>query len=373
MQGDKFRSIAFSRAATALATRLEACGTDEVAVSVTELEELKSVGARSVARLIAMQESSDGITLPELEETKTSAQARSFTSYSFICSVHGFGPARASQLAANYAGRIQNIKHLDAIADAENFTHAQRLGIKYFQDAQQRIPRAEMLQHDKVLGDIVKEMDPPLTYAICGSFRRGLATSGDIDCLLSRASGRTAPPPPADKTRRTSGPKGKKLAAKQPSKARHGGVDDTQAEGQLASLVKRLDTSGYVVDTLALGPTKFMGYARLPASGKERPVRRLDVRWVQPEEHATALLYFTGSAAFNTRMRSAAHAAGYMLNEYGLFKLPGTKPSDSVKESTRAKPETRALASGGRRMPLTSEADIFKAIGMTYVEPSDRE
>jgi DNA polymerase/3'-5' exonuclease PolX len=69
------------------------------------------------------------------------------------------------------------------------------------------------------------------------------------------------------------------------------------------------------------------------------------------EEYAYALLYFTGSDRFNVAFRQYTLDRGYSLNEHTL-----TKVRDGVKEVPY----------------MESEKDIFKFIGLRYIEPSKR-
>ena len=83
----------------------------------------------------------------------------------------------------------------------------------------------------------------------------------------------------------------------------------------------------------------------------DNPIRRLDIRLIPLESFFTAYLYFTGSYEFNERMRGIAKRQGYKLNEYGLYKKTG---------------DTYKL------IKVKSEEDIFKVLGMDYVEPEKR-
>ncbi len=74
----------------------------------------------------------------------------------------------------------------------------------------------------------------------------------------------------------------------------------------------------------------------------------LDLRVVRDDEYPYALHHFTGSKEHNIAIRSRAHAQGIKVNEYGLFK-------------------------GDQRIPCADEADVFRALGMTYIEPELRE
>ena len=85
-----------------------------------------------------------------------------------------------------------------------------------------------------------------------------------------------------------------------------------------------------------------MGVTRLSAKHK---VRRIDLMIIDQNSWPFSLLYFTGSRDLNITMRQKAIDKGLTLNEYGLYK----KDEASI--------------------DATTEADIFKALGMTYLEP----
>lgn len=73
-----------------------------------------------------------------------------------------------------------------------------------------------------------------------------------------------------------------------------------------------------------------------------------DLRVVSDDEFPFALHYFTGSKEHNVAMRARAKKRGLKLSEYGLFK--GTTPTK-----------------------CNTEADIFKALDLAYIEPEMRE
>ncbi len=73
----------------------------------------------------------------------------------------------------------------------------------------------------------------------------------------------------------------------------------------------------------------------------------VDLRLVLPKQFPFALHYFTGNVAHNVKVRSRALDRGYSLNEYEL--------------------------SGKRHAAVSSEADLFEILGLTYVEPEMRE
>jgi len=79
-----------------------------------------------------------------------------------------------------------------------------------------------------------------------------------------------------------------------------------------------------------------------------------DLRAVSSDEYPFALNYFTGSKEHNVRMRTRALDRGWSLNEYRFSKAEG-------RELKKALPEIR------------SETDIYRALGLAYIEPELRE
>ncbi len=73
-----------------------------------------------------------------------------------------------------------------------------------------------------------------------------------------------------------------------------------------------------------------------------------DLRVIKPESFGSALMYFTGSKETNIEMRKLALKRGLKLNEYGLFE-------------------------NGRQIAGKTEQEVFKQLGMTYIEPVLRE
>ena len=113
--------------------------------------------------------------------------------------------------------------------------------------------------------------------------------------------------------------------------------------------VDSLISQGYLIDNLAYGDKKYMGYGKL--FSKDNIPRRIDIIYCPPNEYPFAILYFTGSGSFNVKMREYASKKGFRLNEKGLIDLKTQK---------------------GVNHTFTSEEDIFAYLGLTYVQPNDR-
>jgi DNA polymerase (family 10) len=75
---------------------------------------------------------------------------------------------------------------------------------------------------------------------------------------------------------------------------------------------------------------------------------QVDLRAVTPASFGAAWMYFTGSKAHNIELRGLAQDAGLKLNEYGLFR-------------------------GSKRIAGDSEASVYRALGLPFIEPELRE
>ncbi|HUR54625.1 MAG TPA: PHP domain-containing protein, partial [Gemmataceae bacterium] len=102
-----------------------------------------------------------------------------------------------------------------------------------------------------------------------------------------------------------------------------------------------------VIQVVGHGPTKSSIVAAMWVDGAKVTLNA-DLRVVTDEQFPFAQLYFTGSKEHNIRLRQRAIDRGLSLNEYALA---GEKKSVACK----------------------TEADIFKALDMDYVEPEMRE
>ena len=239
-----FKSRAYAKAIAALSGPIRSMAdipegiTAKIRLKIQEILETGSLKAAEVAKTKA----------PDTRE--------------LFAQIYGVGPKKAAELATTYS----SIADLRAAVAAKTLTltRNQLIGLRVYEDLLLRIPRTEMLEHEKVIKGLTEA-------TLVGSFRRGLATSGDIDVIVS---------------------------------------------GPIRSIVESLKTSGYITDILAEGESKCLAVCRLPG----QPYRRIDFLSTPASEMPFALLYFTGSDTFNVAMRAKASEMGFRLNEHGLLQ-----------------------------------------------------
>jgi len=239
--------------------------------------------------------------------------------------IYGIGTVKAKNLYE--VEKVTSIEELREKAD-KLLNEKQKIGLKYYEDLLERIPRKEMLYHEKVIKKIVATISRNKFVAtIVGSFRREKPDSGDIDVLLSYPETEAEAEKPFSK------------AEKPFSKA--------EAESIFKQIVDEMVKLNYITDILALGSKKCLAICRK----ENEKARRLDLLLTPPDEYPYAILYFTGSDKFNIQMRRKALELGYSLSEHGLIPM---------RENVEVPDD------------LKTEKEVFKFLKMDYLEPKDR-
>jgi DNA polymerase lambda len=220
--------------------------------------------------------------LKQAEEVKKDIKVPVITS---LMQIYGVGRVKANKLVKeNQVTSLDDLRE-KLKTNPSLLNDKQTIGLMYYEDFLERIPRAEMLKHETILLNTLKEFK--LEGEIVGSFRRGEKSSGDIDMLVKS--------------------------------------DDHSI---LNTIILKLKEQNYVTHILAQGDKKFMGVSRINDKAKSR---RLDILITTSEEYPFALLYFTGSDKFNVRMRKHALSKGVSLNEHGFTpKSPLMKNEEDI-------------------------------------------
>ncbi|XP_048852780.1 DNA polymerase beta [Brienomyrus brachyistius] len=278
--------------------------------SGTEAKKLDGVGAKIAEKIDEFLATGKLKKLEKIRNDDTSS------SINFLTRVTGIGPAAARKFVEEGVKTLEDLKK-----NEHKLNHHQKIGLKYFEDFEKRIPRAEMEKMEALILQELEVLDPEYIGTICGSFRRGAESSGDIDILLTH-------------------PNFTSQSEKQPK--------------LLHDVVDHLESLSFITETLSKGDTKFMGVCQLDhGDGEENPHRRIDIRLIPKDQYYCGVLYFTGSDIFNKNMRTHALEQGFTLNEYTIRPIGVTGVA-------------------GEPLPVDSEKDVFDYIQWKYREPKDR-
>ena len=225
-----------------------------------------------------------------------------------LAEVYGIGPKKAKELVDNGITSIKQLRQ-----NLSQLNDVQKVGLKYYEDVLQRIPRSEIEEYKTIFENSFKKVSAPNSrFEIVGSYRRGAQSSGDIDVIITSANPKV-----------------------------------------FVNFIDLLINQNVLLEILSRGTTKCLVIAKIPSSGT---ARRVDFLYTSPEEYPFSILYFTGSKIFNTVMRQRALKRSLTMNEHGLYHLidDGKKKGEKVKKL------------------FTNEQDIFHYLHMEYKTPEER-
>ncbi|XP_008142426.3 DNA polymerase lambda [Eptesicus fuscus] len=306
VQGDKWRALGYAKAINALKSF------HKPVTSYQEACSIPGIGKRMAEKIIEILESGH---LRKLDHISDSVPVLELFS-----NIWGAGTKTAQMWYQ------QGFRSLEDIRNQASLTTQQAIGLKHYDDFLERMPREEAAEIEQTVRESAQAFNPGLLCVACGSYRRGKATCGDVDVLLTHPDGRS-----------------------------HQGI--------FSRLLDSLRQRGFLTDDLVSQEEngqqqKYLGVCQLPGPGRRH--RRLDIIIVPYSEFACALLYFTGSAHFNRSMRALAKTKGMSLSEHAL--------------STAVVRDSRGLKVGsGRVLPTPTEKDVFRLLGLPYREPAERD
>ena len=295
-QGEPFRAKAYRQAAESIMLFPN---------DITDPKQLQGVKGIGKTIMNKLNEYVETGTLKVLERERTNPLNQ-------LTKVYGIGPKKAKELIE---------KGITSIADLQKnqdlLTDNMKIGLKYFDDIEARIPRSEIDVYKKQLTTIFNKVTPKGSdFQIVGSYRRGAKTSGDIDIIIT---------------------------------------NDNNDKKAFDDFLDYLIKNKIILEVLSRGKTKSLTIAELPQKTDQTRPRRVDFLYTNPTEFPFAILYFTGSKAFNTVQRQRALDLGYSLNEHGLYKMQQGQKGEKLKD-----------------IKFLDEKSIFNFLKMKYLEPHER-
>ncbi|XP_069913440.1 DNA polymerase lambda isoform X4 [Oryctolagus cuniculus] len=306
VQGDKWRALGYAKAINALKSFPKPVSSYQEACSIP------GVGKRMAEKIVEILESGHLRKLDHISESVPVLE--------LFSNIWGAGTKTAQMWYQ------QGFRSLEDIRSQASLTTQQAIGLKHYDDFLERMPREEAAEIEQTVREAAQAFNPGLLCVACGSFRRGKATCGDVDVLITHPDGRA-----------------------------HQGI--------FSRLLDSLRQRGFLTDDLVSHEEnglqqKYLGVCRLPGPGRRH--RRLDIIIVPYSEFACALLYFTGSAHFNRSMRALAKTKGMSLSEHAL--------SMAVVRNSRG-----CKVAPGQALPTPTEKDVFRLLGLPYREPAERD
>jgi DNA ligase (NAD+) len=259
-KGENFKSRAYTKAEETILSFTE---------DITDIKQLEGKPGIGSTIMEKFKEYMETGTLELLEKEKENPE-------NILADVYGIGPKKAQELVKQGIDSIAKLRE----KQDEVLNDTQKIGLKYYEDILERIPRSEIEKYNKIFQKVMKKVaDEDSNYEIVGSYRRGASNSGDIDVIITSKSLEV-----------------------------------------FKKFIDLLIENKIILHVLSRGNSKCLVVCKL---GKNH-ARRVDFLYTTKEEYPFSVLYFTGSKAFNTVMRGHALRKGYTMNEHGIKKLRGS-------------------------------------------------
>ena len=276
LEQDRFRIIAFQRAARAL----DDLGQDVAAIGsdVKRLVAIEGIGKGTAQRI------AEFLTIGKIKEHEE-LLAQVPPGLPALLDIPGLGPKTVG-LLWRHAG-VDGLEALIAKLDTDDLVKLPGLGTKKLENLRKSIAFAQTSSQRIRLGqamplahwfvDKLRDMPGVKEAAYAGSLRRGRETIGDIDLIVAASD---------------------------------------SAATRISDAFVELEP---VREVLVKGQTKTSVRVDDPTGHSDAGVQ-VDLRIVDPDHYGAALLYFTGSKELNVAIRERAIKQGAKLNEYGLYK-----------------------------------------------------
>ncbi|KAJ3195917.1 hypothetical protein HK101_010674 [Irineochytrium annulatum] len=162
--GDQWRMISYRRAINILKKQPRVQKASDVA-------KIRGIGPQMVKKI-------DEVLRTGLVR-KAHTMPKDHEAMALFTNIYGIGVKIARKLVA------KGYKTLDDVRKYPKLTRDQELGLQYYHDFLQRIPRDESDKVKNYVEKVAAEIDPACEITMMGSYRRGAPTSGDIDFIVS--------------------------------------------------------------------------------------------------------------------------------------------------------------------------------------------
>lgn len=280
---------------------------------------LQKTGEANKFRLMAYSRAASQIDLLDKELSEVLAEGEP-AFHEFCGSLKHIGEkSRAKIMLLIRTGTCLEIDELEAavpVTQDEFFAELPKAKRKASKNLREEVTatRRPLAQATEVVDKVVPVIQKYFNkHAVCGSYRRSKDTVKDIDIALTQ-------------------------------------IKEEWAHEDVEMLFTRIERDLGVKEENVVKRGKAQTAFYHPSSTGDWHV---DFWYIPPESWGSAILFATGSADFNIEMRRWLKINGYKLNRYGLYKVTKENPK-------------------GELLAQQSEEDIFDALDLEWVPPSER-
>ncbi|NXR54124.1 DPOLL polymerase, partial [Hippolais icterina] len=171
VQGDKWRALGYSKAINALKSY------HKPVTSYQEACKIPGIGKRMAEKILEILESGHLRKLDHISESVPVLE--------LFSNIWGAGVKTAQMWYQ------QGFRTLEDIRTKATLTSQQAVGLKHYTDFLERMPREEAAEIEQTVRQAALALKPGLVCVACGSYRRGKATCGDVDVLVTHPDGQS--------------------------------------------------------------------------------------------------------------------------------------------------------------------------------------
>ena len=345
-----------------------------------QIEKIPGIGKGSISQKIK-----DIINGKSINTVLTKEIINTVSTFEQLLKIYGFGIKKVKELIK------MGIKNISQLKKASNtgkikLNNIQKIGLKYHTQINTPIEHSEMIKIDKL---IQKLINGKFIFKIVGSYRRKTPRSNDIDIIVGiNTDNKNIAIEKANnfinilkdenilietlkdkslsfnqiinkqnnKNINKQNNKGiNKQNNKNINKQNNKGINKQTNKGINKQNNKGINKQTNKGINKQTNKNKFtvLSCEYILRTKYSKIAHKVDIKFYSSSTYYSAILYFTGSKTFNINMRQIAKKKGYLLNEYGLFKIS--------KGSINLIPEK-----------IKSEKNIFDILGIPYISPSNR-
>ncbi|XP_033125582.1 DNA polymerase lambda-like isoform X4 [Anneissia japonica] len=170
---DQWRAFGYKKAINALKKH------PTKVTSWEEANRIPGVGSKLADKIIEIVESGH---LRKIDHVCKGEEMEALNKFN---NIWGVGPTTAQGWVQ------QGYRTLDDVMKKATLNRQQTIGMKYYDEFLDRMPREEVEEIQRVVTETAHEIDSGYVLTTCGSFRRGKPTCGDIDILVSHPDGKS--------------------------------------------------------------------------------------------------------------------------------------------------------------------------------------
>ncbi|XP_076981915.1 DNA polymerase lambda isoform X2 [Tamandua tetradactyla] len=171
VQGDKWRALSYAKAINALKSFHKPVTSHQEACSIP------GIGKRMAEKIVEILESGHLRKLDHISESVPVLE--------IFSNIWGAGTKTAQMWYQ------QGFRSLEDIRSQAFLTTQQAIGLRHYDDFLERMPREEATDIEQMVRESAQALNPGLLCVACGSYRRGKATCGDVDVLVTHPDGRS--------------------------------------------------------------------------------------------------------------------------------------------------------------------------------------